>query len=54
MVYTIADNGDVSKLIVESKTKQTHMRTLKRPDGALLFLSARGKKVRTATLKFVD
>ena len=54
VVYTIADNGDVSKLIVESKTKQTHMRTLKRPDGALLFLSDRGKKVRTATLKFVD
>lgn len=54
VVYTIADNGDVSKLVVESKAKQTHMRTVKRPDGTLLFLSARGKKVRTATLKFVD
>ena len=54
VVYTIADNGDVSKLVVEPKAKQTHMRTLKRPDGALLFLSAHGKKVRTATLKFMD
>lgn len=54
VVYTIADNGDVSKLVVEAKAKQTHMRTLKRSDGALLFLSAHGKKVRTATLKFMD
>ncbi len=54
VVYTIADNGDVSKLVVEPKAKQTHMRTLMRPDGQMLFLSAHGKKVRTATLKFMD
>ena len=54
VAYTISDDGDVSKLVIEPKSKHTHFRSLKRPDGTMVLITAHGKKSRVVTLKFMD
>ena len=52
VVYSIAENGDVEKVLVERKSGQAHVRTMMRPDGTLVLLTSNGSKSRLAELKF--
>lgn len=52
VVYTITDEGEVNKVLIERKSGQSLVRTLTRPDGTLVLLTGSGSKTRLAELKF--
>ena len=54
LVFYSLDGEEAQKLVVESKTKHTMLRTLKRADGSLMLLTAKGKKMRLAKLSFME
>lgn len=54
VLYSIKADGEVKKIVVEPKTKQSIYRTLSRADGSLLILSDKGGKMRQAVLKITE
>ena len=52
IIYTLNPLGEVQKLLVEAKTKHSHLRAIRRSDGVFALYSANGNKVRQAQLKF--
>lgn len=50
VLYSVASDGTVEKLLLERKSKHTVFRALRSGDGKLLFLSSVGKKTRMAEL----
>lgn len=51
VVYAVDAEGQVEKLLLEAKSKQTVVRALTRHDGTLVYLSRTGKKSRLAELR---
>jgi len=51
VLYRIATNGDVSKTLIESKTKQMLVQSVQLPDGSLQLLTQHGGKTRSTWLK---
>ena len=51
VIYSVDADGNVQKLLLESKSKLTVLRALTRQDGTLLYLGQVGKKVRLAELR---
>lgn len=49
--YCIGAEGEVSKTVVEAKTKQNLFRTENRPDGTFMYFSQNGSRTRMAELK---
>ncbi len=54
VLYSLAADGEVSKLAIEAKSKHSFLRGFFRPDGKLVLLTAHGNKTRLAELKFIE
>lgn len=46
VLYRVAENGDVSKTVLEKKTKHSLLSSAKREDGSMLLMTCNGKKTR--------
>lgn len=51
VLYAVDSEGQVEKLLLESKSKLTVLRAVTRADGTLVYLGKQGKKTRLAELK---
>lgn len=54
VMYSVNYDGDVNKMVIESKSKHSLLRSIFRSDGSLMLLTARGSKNRLAQLKFTE